>query len=259
MRIGDRISVQGVRYDLSGLDGNVALLTAAGEATLTIMVVPLVADKSFELLDAPPLRRRINEPSIVFDSLPARVQSKACWWESHITEVLDGIPSHAGPEVTPRPGYDVRLRTVRQRELTKLAELHGLGENLSLSKLQRLRVAYVKQGIVGLVDQRLIRQVPIAGQTEQRVTDAILRVLGENTQESSGTTDRLTREVIKQLDGDYGIGVAPMPSTSTFHRLVKRLAEGRHATGSARTRRTLAQQPAAPFSAVHPVRPRELM
>jgi len=39
---------------------------------------------------------------------------------------------------------------------------------------------------------------------------------------------------------------------------LKRLAEGRHVTGSARTRRTLAQQPDGPFGAVFPVRPGEL-
>jgi putative transposase len=44
-----------------------------------------------------------------------------------------------------------------------------------------------------------------------------------------------------------------------FTALLKRLAEARHATGSARTRRTLAQQPDGPFGAVFPVRPGELM
>jgi putative transposase len=40
--------------------------------------------------------------------------------------------------------------------------------------------------------------------------------------------------------------------------LVNKLRQGRHATGSARTRRTLEQQPDAPFGAVYPVRPGEL-
>ncbi|WP_460770045.1 hypothetical protein [Mariniluteicoccus flavus] len=39
--------------------------------------------------------------------------------------------------------------------------------------------------------------------------------------------------------------------------MVAETANGRHATGSARTRRTLAQQPQRQFSAVHPARPGE--
>lgn len=253
--IGNRISFRGVIYNLTGLDGDVALLTVPGEPPVAIRVTSLFADQSFEILDAIPLHRRITGPSRLFDSLPVEVQQTARWWESHITEVLDGVPCDAAPGQVPRRNYDARLRSLRQRELAKHAELLKLGEDLSFSKLQRLVRAYLKQGVLGLVDQRLIRQVPIAGQTDQRVLDAILRVLSENTQQSSGTTDRLMRQVRKQLEAEHGAGAVPMPSTSTFHRLVGRMAEGRHATGSARTRRTLAQQPTGPFGAVYPVRP----
>ena len=67
------------------------------------------------------------------------------------------------------------------------------------------------------------------------------------------------RQVRKQLESEHGIDEVPFPSRATFHRLVTRLAEGRHATGSARTRRTLSQQPIGPFGAVYPIRPGELM
>lgn len=100
----------------------------------------------------------------------------------------------------------------------------------------------------------MIRAVP-----DQRVLDAILKVLGENTQQSSDTTDRLMRQVSTLLEAEHGISTVPLPSASSVHRLLRRLAEGRHATGSARTRRTLAQQPGGPFGAVYPVRPDELM
>ena len=67
--------------------------------------------------------------------------------------------------------------------------------------------------------------------------------------------DRLTRQVRQQLESEYGAGVVPLSSRATFHRLVARLAQGRHATGSTRTRLTLSQQPNAPFGAVYPIRP----
>ncbi|QXQ08765.1 DDE-type integrase/transposase/recombinase [Paeniglutamicibacter sp. Y32M11] len=259
VRLGNRILFHGIEYRLTGLDGDVAILTVTGEPPIAVKIGSLFADQSFKVLDATAVRRRVVGQSRVFDSLPDDVKVKARWMEQHITEVLDGVASGSAPEVFPRPAYDVRLKSLRQRELAKHAELLELGEDLSLSKLQRLGRAYLEQGILGLVDQRLIRQVPIAGQTDQRVLDALLEVLEQNALESSGTTGRLMRQVRKLLDTEYGDGVVPMPSSSTFHRLVGRLAEGRHATGSARTRRTLAQQPSGPFRAVYPVRPGELV
>lgn len=53
--------------------------------------------------------------------------------------------------------------------------------------------------------------------------------------------------------------MVPLPSRATFYRLVGSVGAGRHVTGSARTRRSLANQPAGPFGQVTPVRPGELM
>ena len=61
-------------------------------------------------------------------------------------------------------------------------------------------------------------------------------------------------------DTPYGADDAPaMPSQPTFYRLVKRLAEGRHTFGSARTRRSLSKQPDGPFGAITVVRPGEMV
>ncbi|WP_345046065.1 Mu transposase C-terminal domain-containing protein [Arthrobacter methylotrophus] len=259
MTLGDDVELRGVIYRLTALDGEVAMLAVAGEAPVAIKVGSLLADKTFRIVGTQPTRRRIAGPSPLFESLPSDVQARARWMESHMTEVLEGIPCNADPGQTARRTFDVELTSLRQREQAKLAELHELGETMSIGSLQRLRHAYEKRGILGLVDRRLIRQTPLAGRTDQRVVDAILSVLEGNTHQSSGTTDRLMRQVRKQLEADHGPDVVPLPSRATFHRLIGRLAEGRHATGSARTRRTLAQQPEGPFGAVYPVRPGELM
>lgn len=58
----------------------------------------------------------------------------------------------------------------------------------------------------------------------------------------------------------YGRDDAPaMPSQPTFYRLVKRLAEGRHTFGSARTRRSLSKQPDGPFGTITVARPGEVV
>ena len=48
-----------------------------------------------------------------------------------------------------------------------------------------------------------------------------------------------------------------MPPERTFYRLVARLSAGKHTFGSARTRRSLAKQPAGPFGTVTAARPGE--
>lgn len=258
LRIGDEITFRGVTYRLAGLDGDVALLAVAGESPVVIKVGALFADDSFNVTGSRPERRKIAGQSRLFDSLPPDIQQKTRRMERHITEVLDGLPCDAPPGQMPNPAYSGRF-SLRQRELAKLSELQEQGEALSISSLQRLRLAYEKQGILGLVDQRLIRQTRITGKTDQRVVDTVLSVLEANTNQTSGTMDRLIRQVRKQLDAEHGDGTVPLPSRATLHRLMGRLAEGRHATGSARTRRTLAQQPDGLFGSVYPVRPGELM
>ncbi|MET3922299.1 hypothetical protein [Arthrobacter sp. UYEF20] len=74
-----------------------------------------------------------------------------------MTEVLDGVPSNADPGQIARRAFDVALTSLRQREQAKLAELHELGETMSIGSLQRLRHAYETKGVLGLVDRRLIR------------------------------------------------------------------------------------------------------
>ncbi|QCB97633.1 transposase [Arthrobacter sp. PAMC25564] len=259
LKLGDDVEFHGITYRLTALDGDVAMLAVAGEAPVAMKVGSLLADETFRIVGTRPTRRRITGPSPLFDSLPPEVRQKARRLEGHITEVLDGVPCNADPGQVARRTYNFAHTSLRQRDQAKLAELHELGETMSIGSLQRLRYAYGKKGVIGLVDKRLIRRVPVAGQTDQRVVDAILSTLEANTQQSSGSMDRLMRQVRKQMESEHGPGIVPFPSRATFHQLIGRLAAGRNATGSARTRRTLAQRPEAPFGAVYPVRPGELM
>lgn len=198
-------------------------------------------------------------PTAWFNQLPPDVQERARWWEEHLTEVIDGVPCTAPAGALPRSWYDVTTTTLRQREQAKVDELTVQGEQVNLRALQRRRSAYESDGLLGLVDRRTVRSTSVAGRTDPRVIEALQRVLERNKRRSSGTSDRLWRDLVQELDTQHGPGEVTLPSRATFHRLLQRLAEARHATGSARTRRTLAQQPDGPFGAVFPVRPGELM
>lgn len=264
VRVGDRVRFDGQVWDVGGLDAGTVYLTAQGRKPLALTLSALFVDATFE----GPTGRRARgalPPTALFNELPPEVQERARWWETHLTEVIDGVPCTAPAGALPRPEFDVTTTTLRQREQAKVDELAARGElpeqgsDANLRLLQRRRAAYEADGLLGVVDRRAVRTTSVAGRTDPRVVEALRVVLERNRQRSSGTSDRLWREMVRELEAHHGAGEVPLPSRATFHRLLKRLAEARHATGSARTRRTLAQQPDGPFGAVFPVRPGELM
>lgn len=264
VRVGDRVRFDGQVWDVGGLDAGTVYLTAQGRKPLALTLTALFADATFE---GPTGRRSRGAlpPTALFNELPPDIRERARWWEEHLTEVIDGVPCTAPAGTLPRPEFDVTTTTLRQREQAKVDELaaqcelpeQGSGANLRL--LQRRRAAYEADGLLGVVDRRAVRTTSVAGRTDPRVVEALRVVLERNRQRSSGTSDRLWRDMVRELEAQHGAGEVPLPSRATFHRLLKRVAEARHATGSARTRRTLAQQPDGPFGAVFPVRPGELM
>ncbi len=70
--------------------------------------------------------------------------------------------------------------SLRQRELSKVAELRAAGEPVSLATLGRMRRRYRSGGLLGLVDGRLRRGA--GGAVDERVITAIEKaVAGEMT------------------------------------------------------------------------------
>lgn len=185
---------------------------------------------------------------------------QARWWERHILEILTGRQPDVPVGTRPRPEFDPAKQSLRQRELAKLAELQAAGHEVSRNALQRRRFAYERDGLLGVVDGRHTRRQPVFGRVDERVVAAVRDAVDGETDLSTGTVQRLQRKVAKALVAAYGADDAPvMPSRPTFYRLVKRLAEGRHTFGSARTRRSLSKQPDGPFGAITVVRPGEMV
>ena len=109
-----------------------------------------------------------------------------------------------------------------------------------------------------MIDHRAARRTAPAGYADPRVVAATRQAIAEETGRSTGTVGRLRRRVEQILAGTAQAGGGPvMPPGRTFYRLAERLASGRHTFGSARTRRSLAKQPAGPFGAVTAARPGE--
>ncbi|WP_397517774.1 Mu transposase C-terminal domain-containing protein [Rhodococcus oxybenzonivorans] len=221
-------------------------------------VTALLNDPTFESISSAHRRRPLAP--LYFDALPPRIRERALWLEAHVTEVLDGIPiTEGGAGRAPRPEYDITRTTLRQRELAKIGELARSERPMSLEVFQRYRRRYAATGLEALIDKRPVRRTSPTGRVDDRYVDALRHALAANTTASTGTATRLKRAVDQAVRAEHGDETVPIPSQQTFNRLLGRLREARHATGSARTRRSLAHQPEGPFGTVVATRPGEWM
>jgi putative transposase len=257
LRIGDFVRFDCQVHEIAGIDGAVVILLADSGRRVSVKSSVLLSDSTFEIVSAH--RRRRPLPPAYFALLPPDLREEALWLESHISEVLDGVPAGSEPGTVPRPVYDVARTTLRQREQAKCRELAEAGRVMCLRTLQRYCHAYASQGIEGVIDKRAVRRSTLTGRVDDRYVDASRRVVAENVNWSTGSSVRLKRLVDKAVDAQHGTGVVEIPSQPTFNRLRLRLKEARHSTGSARTRQTLANQPEGPFGAITATRPGEWM
>jgi putative transposase len=83
------------------------------------------------------------------------------------------------------------VRSLGQREAAKAAELTAAGEPTSAKTVQRLRLRYRAQGLLGLVDRRAMRPVRPLGNADPRLVAAIVAQLDRETTQSTGTRGRL--------------------------------------------------------------------
>jgi putative transposase len=257
LRIGDFVRFDGQLHEIVGIDGSAVILLADSGRRVVIKSNALLSDSTFDIINSH--RRRRPLPPAYFALLPAEFREKALWLESHVSEILDGVAIGSEPGTAPRPAYDVTHTTLRQRELAKFRELADAGHTMGLRTLQRYRRGYAAQGIEGLIDKRAVRPSALTGRVDERYVDTLRKVVEKNVNWSTGTSTRLKRLVDKAVDAEYGAGVVEIPSQPTFNRLRARLREARHATGSARTRQTLANQPDGPFGVITATRPGEWM
>ena len=119
-----------------------------------------------------------------------------------------------------------------------------LGTDYGTSKVIRQRRALEQLGVSGLLDRRRFGLADMPGRAyDERLVDAVLTVQAGQTRKSTGTKTRVIWLVRRELDERHGEGVVPMPSRATMYRLLDELEAGKHTFGSARTRRTTANQP----------------
>ncbi|MEV8638351.1 Mu transposase C-terminal domain-containing protein [Streptosporangium sp. NPDC051023] len=258
IQIGDRIRLGEAVHTVTGFEGTLVHLVDHRGALLSLPVSRIQATVGFEILgkgQAAPLNT-----ARVLEGMSAETAETALWWERHLIEVINGTRPDASSDAPPRPQYDPACRSLAEREQAKADELARLGHaGVSLHTIRRKRLRYQARGLAGVVDQRTERRTTTAGRTDERVVQAIRQLVEENVTTSTRTGSYYFWKVERLLIDKHGPGTVMMPSRATFYRLFDKLITGRHITGSARTRRSLANRPDGPFNQLAATRPGEFM
>jgi putative transposase len=253
--VGDRVLVGGRPNVVIGIAGTRVRMAGEDGMVSTATVAELVADPRFEFPAAAPPRG--TRPGTGLEGLPAAAVKEASWWEAHVAEVVYGLRPDAPAGMMPRPEYDPERTSLTERERAKAAELSAAGRPVPASTVKHRRQRWEAHGLAGLVDRRAARRMRPAGRVDGRVVGAMRQAIGEAEQASSRTTGFIiwrAREILAGAGYD-----GPVPSDRTFYRLFGTLSHGRHVTGSASTRRSLAGRPEGTFGSLAVAAPGEVV
>ncbi len=253
LRPGDRVRFADAVHTVVGISGVLVRLADEHGVGSAMHLPALMASRGFEILGAGSQRRL---PAGLLDGVPEQAALRAMWWHRHMTELLTGLPVQPEPGTAPRREYDPFSTTLTERETAKAEELsRESGRPVSVHTVRYRRRRYQKLGILGMVDGRHAPQRTVLGQVDPHVADVLREMISQAADASTRTVSYYFTKVGRELEGS---GVA-MPSRATFYRLFDRLEGGRHTTGSARTRRSLANRPQEMFEQAVYARPGELM
>jgi hypothetical protein len=244
--IGDRIRVDGTPNVVISVTGTRIRLADEAGGVRTVMAAELASDPRFEI--AAPASPGGPRPEIGLEGLPVPAVEEASWWEAHVVEVVYGLRPDAPAGTRPRPQYDPGRTSLTERERAKAAELSAAGRPVPASTVKHRRQRWEAHGLAGLVDRRLARRMRPAGRVDERVVAAMRQAIGEAPGGSSRTAGFViwrTREILATSGYDGAV-----PSDRTFYRLFGVLSHGRHTTGSASTRRSLAGRPEGMFGSL---------
>jgi hypothetical protein len=256
VRAGDRVTIDERPRVVLGASGPLIRFTDDDGAVEEAAVADLVGSGRMRLQPRGPGGHPAAQTGLA--GLPPEAVERARWWEAHIIEVVDGTPPDAPAGTPPRPAYDVERTSLAEREQAKAAELSAAPDRpVAASTVKHRRQRWQAEGLPGLVDKRVQRRRSPAGRADPAVAEAMEQAIAEATDESSRAATFIvwrTREILAER-GQAGTE----PSRATMFRLFARLSAGKHTTGSAATRRSLAGRPQRKFSQAHPAAPGELM
>lgn len=223
--VGAYVHFDGARWQVVALAGQCVHLAQDDGSSAVVLTGHLFADPGFKLAGAQTEQVRPVPQWGLFETAPASARQKALAWQRHIREVECGRPGGPDSGERVREEYDPDRWTLTEREQAKAAELTALGfAKVSRTTVQRMRLAYRKHGLWGILDHRTTRRSGPAGRQDERVAEAVKEALRRQRRRSKGTVNRLFPLVLQILEDRHGPGVVPAPSQATLYRLVHQLA-----------------------------------
>lgn len=209
VEVGAHVTYRGQTWQVAALQGQQVYLLLETGAEVSLLLGRLFADPGFEVVGA-------RAPDVVpqwglFETVPVAAQQRALAWLPHIREVETGWPHPEGGRdgQTMRPEYDPERWTLAQRDAAKAKELATLGfARVTRTTVERMRYAYRKQGLWGLVDKRAVpaRGRHPTGYADERVVAAVLEALRRQRGRSKGTVKGLQVLVGQILEDTHGRG-----------------------------------------------------
>ncbi len=218
LRVGDVVRFDQRLHTVVALEGTTVRLVDEARSASVVLLPHLLGSDGFMVVTAASPRMTIPAAGVL-EGLPDKAVERAEWWQRHLVELLTGRPAHA-PDGPVRPEYDPAVKSLRQRELAKTAELAEAGTAVSLTVLQDMRARFEREGILGLVDPRLRLAPDGTGRADRRVIEALRRVVDEQTGRSTVSAQVLRRRMERLVEAEHGPGVVPLPSRATFYRLL---------------------------------------
>ncbi|MFI2207518.1 hypothetical protein ACH47Z_44100 [Streptomyces sp. NPDC020192] len=208
--LGAYVSFRGVRWQVVALAGSRVHLAGEDGSDEAVLAGHLFADPGFAVLGA---QGEVDQPQAaprwgLFETAPAAAREKALAWQRHVWEVECGLPGGPGSCGAVREQYDPATRTLAEREQAKAEELTALGfGRVSRTAVQRMRLAYRKQGLWGLVAHRTTRGPGPTGRADERLVIAVEEALRRQRGRSKGTVKGLMPLVAQVLCDRHGDSV----------------------------------------------------
>ncbi|MCY7287295.1 MAG: hypothetical protein LH624_03340 [Cryobacterium sp.] len=163
-------------------------------------------------------------------------------WVAHLEELTSGVHPVTGEQ---RPEYDQNTRTLNERVNAKVLEMAREGMKASRSTVMRKLADYRKDGVVGVIDGRALRNRNTLGNLHPDVLESLTASVAAQTNRSTGTVSRILlatkAELLKRVGAERASEILPHDSTLYVH--ANTLTQGLFTTGSAKTRRSTANQP----------------
>lgn len=173
----------------------------------------------------------------LLDHVPTHVLQAANIVATDLDEVLTGV----GRNGKRWPEYDLETTSQEQRIARKLTEMERAGRGMARSTFFDKLGKYQRNGLVGLIDGRALREFPPLELVETAVVNHLIRAIDSQVDWSTGTIKRIIEQATASVEAAEPN--VKLPGRSTWYGLVALLGHGKHATGSRKTRKSLANRP----------------